>query len=163
MLYSPQLANAPRADLDLSLFWSVVLLLSIGLVMVYSSSIAMSEAEKMTGYRMYYFLQRHAIYLTLGAVVAFVAFQIPVAIWQKFSPALFIVGGLLLVLVLIPGIGKEVNGSLRWIGVGSINIQVSELAKLFTLVYVADYLRRRGAELQTADFRTSALAVALRR
>ena len=89
MLYSP---TANRAEIDLSLFWSVVLLLSIGLVMVYSASIAMAEAEKMTGYRTYYFLQRHAIYLMLGTAVAFVVFQIPVSLWQKFAPALFIIG-----------------------------------------------------------------------
>ena len=158
MLYSPQFANAPRADLDLSLFWSVVLLLSIGLVMVYSSSIAMSEAEKMTGYRMYYFLQRHAIYLTLGAVVAFVAFQIPVAIWQKFSPALFIIGGLLLVLVLIPGIGKEVNGSRRWISLGFMTMQPSELMKFFAVLYAADYTVRKAAFMH--DFKKGFLPMA---
>jgi cell division protein FtsW len=144
-MYSPQLANAPRAELDMSLFWSVVLLLSIGLVMVYSSSIAMSEAEKMTGYRMYYFLQRHAIYLLLGTAVAFGAFQIPVATWQKFSPALFIIGGFLLVLVLIPGIGKEVNGSRRWISLGFMTMQPSELMKFFAVLYAADYTVRKAA------------------
>jgi cell division protein FtsW len=151
MMYSPQLANAPRADLDMPLFWSVVLLLSIGLVMVYSSSIAMSEAEKMTGYRMYYFLQRHAIYLLLGAAVAFVAFQIPMATWQKFSPALFIMGGFLLVLVLIPGIGKEVNGSRRWISLGFMTMQPSELMKFFAVLYAADYTVRKAAFMH--DFR----------
>jgi cell division protein FtsW len=142
MLYSP---TAPRAELDLSLFWSVVLLLSIGLVMVYSASIAMSEAEKMTGYRTYYFLQRHAIYLVVGVFAAFVAFQIPVAIWQKFAPALFILGGFLLVIVLIPGIGKEVNGSRRWISLGFMTMQPSELMKFFAVLYAADYTVRKAA------------------
>ena len=142
MLYSPAL---PRAELDLSLFWSVVLLLALGLVMVYSASIAMSEAEKMTGYRMHYFLMRHSISLLVGVVAAFVAFQIPIALWQKFAPALFILGGFLLVIVLIPGIGREVNGSRRWISLGIITMQPSELMKFFAVLYAADYTVRKAA------------------
>ena len=142
MLYSPATA---RAELDLTLFWSVVLLLSLGLVMVYSASIAMSEAEKLTGYRMHYFLMRHSIYLLLGLVAAFIAFQIPIALWQKFAPALFIIGGFLLVIVLIPGIGREVNGSRRWIPLGLMTMQPSELMKFFAVLYAADYTVRKAA------------------
>ena len=142
MLYSPA---SPRAEMDLSLFWSVVLLLALGLVMVYSASIAMSEAEKMTGYRMHYFLMRHAIYLVLAVIAAFIAFQIPIALWQKFAPALFIIGGFLLVIVLIPGIGREVNGSRRWISLGITTMQPSELMKFFAVLYAADYTVRKAA------------------
>ncbi len=142
MLYSPTL---PRAELDMTLFWSVVLLLSLGLVMVYSSSIAMSEAEKMTGYRMHYFLMRHAIYLLVGVVAAFVAFQMPIALWQRLALPLFIVGGLMLVLVLIPGVGREVNGSRRWISLGFMTMQPSELMKFFVVLYAADYTVRKAA------------------
>ncbi len=142
MLYSPA---APRAELDLTLFWSVALLLSIGLVMVYSASIAMSEAEKMTGYRMHYFLMRHSVYLAIGIAAAFAAFQIPVALWQKFAPALFIIGGFLLVIVLIPGIGREVNGSRRWLSFGIATMQPSELMKFFAVLYAADYTVRKAA------------------
>ena len=142
MLYSPA---APRAELDMTLFWSVVLLLSLGLVMVYSASIAMSEAEKMTGYRMHYFLMRHAIYLVLGIVVAFVTFQIPIALWQRLALPLFILGGFLLVVVLIPGIGREVNGSRRWISLGFMTMQPSELMKFFVVLYAADYTVRKAA------------------
>ncbi len=155
MLYSP---GAPRTEIDLSLFWSVILLLSIGLVMVYSSSIAMAEAEKMTGYRMYYFLQRHAIYLVLGVTAAFVAFQVPIAIWQKFAPALFIIGGFLLVIVLIPGIGREVNGSRRWISLGFMTMQPSELMKFFAVLYAADYTVRKAAFMH--DFKKGFLPMA---
>ena len=142
MLYSPA---SPRAEMDMSLFWSVVLLLALGLVMVYSASIAMSEAEKMTGYRMHYFLMRHAIYLVLAAITAFIAFQIPIALWQKFAPALFIIGGFLLVIVLIPGVGREVNGSRRWISFGFTTMQPSELMKFFAVLYAADYTVRKAA------------------
>ncbi|MBL0121420.1 MAG: putative lipid II flippase FtsW [Betaproteobacteria bacterium] len=142
MLYSPA---SPRAELDLSLFWSVVLLLSIGLVMVYSASIAMAEAEKMSGYRMSYFLIRHAIYLALGVVAAFIAFQVPVSMWQKFAPLLFVVGVMLLVIVLIPGLGRKVNGSQRWISLGFMTMQPSELMKFFAVLYAADYTVRKAA------------------
>ena len=142
MLYSP---TAPRAELDMTLFWSVALLLSLGLVMVYSSSIAMAEAEKLTGYRMHYYLVRHAIFVVIGVVVAFVTFQIPIALWQRLALPLFILGGLLLVLVLIPGIGREVNGSRRWINIGFIGMQPSELMKFFVVLYAADYTVRKAA------------------
>ena len=142
MLYNP---SGPRAQLDLSLFWSVILLLAIGLVMVYSASIAMAEAEKLAGYRTHYFLMRHAIYLAIGIVAAMVAFQIPLAMWQRIAPWLFIGGCLLLVLVLIPGVGREVNGSRRWIPLGIMTMQPSEAMKLFTVLYAADYTVRTAA------------------
>ena len=142
MLYSPA---APRAELDLSIFWSVLLLLAVGLVMVYSSSIAMAEAEKMTGFRSHYFLMRHAVFLVVGVVAACVAFQIPMATWQRMAPWLFIAGGFLLVLVLIPGIGRDVNGSRRWISLGIATMQPSELMKLLVVLYAADYTVRKAA------------------
>ena len=134
-----------RTPVDLMLFWSVVLLLSIGFVMVYSASIAMSEAEKMTGYRATYFMTRHGIYLLVGLAAAIIAFQIPMAMWQRAAPFLFMAGGLLLVLVLIPGIGREVNGSRRWINLGFMTMQPSELMKLLTVIYAADYTVRKAA------------------
>ena len=148
MLYSP---TTPRAELDMTLFWSVALLLSLGVVMVYSSSIAMAEAEKLTGYRMHYYLMRHAIFVVIGVVMAFVTFQIPIMLWQRLALPLFILGGLLLVLVLIPGIGREVNGSRRWINIGFIGMQPSELMKFFVVLYAADYTVRKAAFMN--DFR----------
>jgi len=107
------LPREPRAmlDYDVSLAWSTLLLLALGLVMVYSASIAMAEASAHTGYRAWYFLARHAAFLAVGLAAAFVAFQVPVKVWQRGAIWLFIGGALLLVLVLIPGIGKSVNGS----------------------------------------------------
>jgi cell division protein FtsW len=136
---------ATHAPIDLLLFWSVVLLISIGFVMVYSASIATSEAEKMTGYRATYFMTRHGIYLLVGITAAIAVFQIPMTLWQRTAPFLFMTGGLLLVLVLIPGIGKQVNGSWRWINLGFMTMQPSELMKLFTVVYAADYTVRKAA------------------
>ena len=92
-------------------------LLAIGLVMVYSASIATAEAMAYTGYRPWYFLARHAVFVAVGLVAALVAFQVPVKVWQRLAPFLFIAGAALLVAVLVPGIGRAVNGSsagCRW-------------------------------------------------
>jgi cell division protein FtsW len=136
---------ASRAPVDLVLFWSVLLLLSIGFVMVYSASIMTAETMKATGYRGTYFMMRHAVYLFVGVTAAIVVFQIPMALWQRAAPFLFMAGGLLLVLVLIPGIGNVVNGSRRWINLGFMTMQPSELMKLFTVIYAADYTVRKAA------------------
>jgi cell division protein FtsW len=122
------------------------------------TSASMPIAHRETG-QPFYFLIRQGTFVLIGLFAASVIFQIPLARWRQASPLLLMAAMGLLVLVLIPGIGKEVNGSLRWIRIGPINIQVSEIAKLFTLIYVADYLKRHGEELQTADFRISALAL----
>jgi cell division protein FtsW len=144
-LFASPDTNRPRTAIDMTLLWCVVLMLAIGFVMVYSASIAMSEAEKMTGYRSTYFMMRHAIYLVIGVVGALVVFQIPMQLWQRAAPFLFMAGGLLLVLVLIPGIGREVNGSRRWINLGFMTMQPSEVMKLLTVLYAADYTVRKAA------------------
>jgi cell division protein FtsW len=132
---------------DASLGWATLLLLAFGLVMVYSASIAMAEASAHTGYRAWYFLARHAVFLVLGLVAAFFAFQVPTKFWQRGAPYLFIAGALLLVLVLIPGIGKSVNGSKRWLSLAVLNIQPSEFMKLAAVLYAASYAVRKGAFL----------------
>jgi cell division protein FtsW len=132
---------------DASLAWAVLILLAIGLVMVYSSSIAMAEASPFTGYRPWYFLARHAMFLAAGLVAALVAFQIPLRAWQKLAPWLFIAGAVLLVLVLVPHVGKSVNGSRRWISLAVINVQPSEFMKLAVVLYAASYAVRRAAFL----------------
>src|SRR5487761_2366899 len=111
------LPRNPRAMLtyDVSLAWTVLLLLAFGLVMVYSASIATAEASARTGYHPWYFLVRHAVFLAIGLAVAFFAFQVPVKVWESAAAWLFIGGALLLVLVLVPGIGRAVNGSRRWL------------------------------------------------
>jgi len=135
------------AAYDASLTWAALLLLAIGLVMVYSSSIAMAEASAHTGYRAWYFLARHAIFLAVGLAAAVVAFQVPMRAWQKLAPWLFIAGAVLLVLVLVPGIGKSVNGSRRWLSLAVINVQPSEFMKLAVVLYAASYAMRRAAFL----------------
>ncbi len=133
-----------------------VLLLLLGLLMVTSASMPIADARMG---QPFYFLLRQGAYALVGLLAAGLVFQIPMTRWRRAGPLLLLAAFGLLVLVLVPGIGKEVNGSMRWIVVGPINVQASELAKLFALVYVAAYLKRHGEELRTADFRTSALAL----
>jgi cell division protein FtsW len=143
------LAAAPRETramltFDTTLAWSSLLLLAIGLVMVYSASIATAEAMAYTGYRPWYFLLRHAVFVTVGLSVAFVAFQIPVKVWMRLAPWLFVFGALLLVAVLVPGVGKAVNGSRRWLPLFIANVQPSEFMKLFVVLYAAGYAVRKA-------------------
>ncbi len=137
------------ASYDQSLLWAVLLLLGFGLVMVYSASIALAEADKMTGHQTTYYLVRHAIYLVIGGLAGLIAFQLPTRVWQQGAPFLFLVGLALLVLVLIPGIGREVNGSRRWIPLVVATLQPSEFMKLFAAMYVADYTVRKAAYMSS--------------
>jgi len=134
---------------DQGLLWVTLLLLGFGLVMVYSASITLAEADKATGHQSTYFLLRHAIYLVIALMSGLVAFQVPTHYWQKVAPYLFLCGLALLVLVLVPGIGREVNGSRRWIPLLVANLQPSELMKLFAAMYVADYTVRKAAFLDS--------------
>jgi cell division protein FtsW len=148
MLYNPARRDS---SFDQGLIWSAMLLASIGLVMVYSASIAMAEAERFTGFRPSYFLVRHTIYMSIGLAFAIALFRVPVWLWQKASPWLFLAGVAMLVAVLIPGLGREVNGSRRWIPLGIATFQPSELMKLFVVLYAADYTVRKAAFMD--DFR----------
>jgi cell division protein FtsW len=135
--------NAPVYDRGL--LWAVLILLGIGLVMVFSASIAIAESEKAVGYNSHYYLVRQAIFLIVSFAAAFVAFQIPMSWWQKMAPVLFLGGLVLLILVLIPGIGRVVGGSRRWLSLFVINLQPSEFMKLLAAIYVADYTVRKAS------------------
>ena len=140
--------HPPRAavvEYDRALLWLVTALLAIGLVMVYSASIATAEASQYTAHQASYYLVRHGIFIVIGLLCALAASQVPLQTWQKYAPWLFICGVILLLLVLIPGIGKSVNGSRRWLPLLLINLQPSELMKFFAVIYAADYAVRKGA------------------
>ncbi|MDP3423848.1 MAG: putative lipid II flippase FtsW [Burkholderiaceae bacterium] len=128
---------------DQALVWVVVGLLLWSTVMVYSASIALPDNPKFARYEPLHFVLRHGISIALGAMVAWVVFQVPVKNWERAAPLLFAVALLLLIVVLIPFIGKGVNGARRWISLGIMNFQPSELAKLAVLIYAADYMVRR--------------------
>ncbi|MEQ1674226.1 MAG: FtsW/RodA/SpoVE family cell cycle protein, partial [Candidatus Nitrotoga sp.] len=129
---------------DAMLLWIVLVLLAWGLVMVYSASIATAEASRFTGYRAEYYLMRHGFFILVGVIAGIAAFQISMEEWQKLAPYLFAFGVLLLALVLIPGVGREVNGSRRWLSLLGINLQPSELMKLFAVLYASQYAVRKG-------------------
>ncbi|MFC4622844.1 putative lipid II flippase FtsW [Comamonas nitrativorans] len=129
--------------LDQSLIWVVIGLLAWGLVMVYSASIAMADNPRFGKILPYHFAMRHAISLGVGFVAALLAFQIPMERWEKMAPRIFLLALVLLVIVLIPHVGVSVNGSRRWLSLGVMNFQPSELAKFAVLLYAADYMVRR--------------------
>jgi cell division protein FtsW len=133
----------PAARLRPGLVWVVVALLAFGLVMVYSASIAMPDNPKFARYAHTHFLTRHTLSLVMAFVVALLAFQMPVATWEKVAPWLFVVSLVLLMAVLIPHVGKGVNGARRWISLGVMNFQPSELAKFAVVLYAADYMVRK--------------------
>ncbi len=130
---------------DMVLLYVTLALLGLGLVMVMSASIPI--AEKQLG-RPFAFFQKQAVYVMIGLFAAYVVSRIPVRQWQNAGPILLLLGFILLVAVLIPGVGKEVNGSMRWLPLGFINLQVSELVKLIVFIYLAGYLVRRGDEIR---------------
>ena len=134
-------------EYDAMLLWPALALLMLGLVMVYSASIATAEGSKFTGYQSAYFLVRHSVFLAVGLIAAAVAFQVPLRFWQKVAPWLFLLGIVLLILVLIPHVGRAVNGSQRWLSLGPVNLQPSELMKLFAVLYAADYTSRKLADM----------------
>ena len=132
-----------QLGIDQGLLWSMVLLLLWGLVMVYSASIAMPDNPRFANYKPTHFLIRHVFALLMGTMASVVAFQIPVRLWEKWARWLFLGALFLLIIVLVPGIGKGVNGARRWIGLGFMNFQPSEFAKLAMALYAADYIRRK--------------------
>ena len=128
---------------DKPLLWAIITLLIWGLIMVYSASIALPDNPRFAKYAHTHFLMRHMFSLVIAVSVGMLAFQIPVSTWEKVAPWLFVVSLLLLIAVLVPGIGKVINGARRWISLGLMNFQPSELAKFAVLLYAADYMVRK--------------------
>ncbi len=123
----------------------VICLLCIGVVMTGSASIGISDKEMN---QPLYYLIRQIIYVGVGLLLAFCALQVRLSIWKKSGPYLLVGAIMLLILVVIPGIGLQINGSARWINLGVVNLQPSEFAKLFFVIYLAGYLERRKEEIR---------------
>jgi len=140
------LSNSTQSQLffDKTLLAVVIILIAIGMIMVTSSS--MYYAQNIFNGHSFHFVNRHIIYLVISFFAATLVLTQPVIRWQKYGPYLLVAGILLLVIVLFAG--KSVNGSRRWLGVGPLTFQVSEVVKLFVVVYLAGYLVRRTDEIQ---------------
>ncbi|SNS21740.1 cell division-specific peptidoglycan biosynthesis regulator FtsW [Noviherbaspirillum humi] len=138
-----QVQRSRMMEYDQPLVWVVVLLMLFGMVMVYSASIALPDSPKYAAYRNSHFLVRQAAFIGTSLVAGLVAFRIPVKTWQRWAPYLFVGTLVLLVLVLVPGIGKGVNGAKRWLSFKVFNLQPSEMMKLFVVLYAADYTVRK--------------------
>ncbi len=150
-------------DYDQLLVWAILSLALIGLVMVYSASITLADGPKYANYSSNHFLVRHLISLGIATFVGFWVFKIPVKTWDKLAPYLFVFTILLLIAVLIPGVGKGVNGARRWIPLGPMNFQPSELMKFAVIIFAASYTVQRQEHLQSfvKGFVPMGLAVAL--
>jgi len=133
-------------DMDTVLLVAAIALLSLGLVMVASSSISVADRNFSNPF---YYFERQLVFVVIGVVSALIVFNMRLVQWEKSGVALLMFALFLLLLVLVPGIGKTVNGSTRWLPIGIFNLQVSELVKLFLVVYVAGYLVRHGDAVRT--------------
>ena len=129
---------------DRVLLFVTISLLTLGLVMVASASITIADSE--LSIPLYYF-DRQVIFAMASLVMALGVVSIPLFIWKRYTPQLLILGFILLILVLIPGVGREVNGSSRWLPLGLINVQVAEMVKLFAILYIANFLQRHYIHL----------------
>ncbi|MBC3906831.1 MAG: putative lipid II flippase FtsW [Undibacterium umbellatum] len=136
-------SRSKMMDYDQHLVWVTVILMLFGMVMVYSASISLPDSPKYANYKNSHFLMRQAMFVVVSLTAGAIVFRIPVAILQKYAPYLFVATLVLLVAVLIPGLGKGVNGAKRWLSFKGLNLQPSELMKLFMVLYAADYTVRK--------------------
>lgn len=134
----------PLPEMDWALLATVLGLMSFGFVMVASASMTVAEVRYADPF---HFVLRHAIAIGLGTLLGLIAFAIPLKAWERLGPLLFLLGIGLLVLVLVPGVGRSANGATRWIPLGPLNLQSSELMKLFAVIYIAGYLVRRREDV----------------
>ncbi len=135
--------RSKMTEYDQPLVWVVLLLMLFGMVMVYSASISLPDSPKYASYRNSHFLIRQASFISLALVAGLLAFRVRIETWQRLAPYLFVGTLVLLVLVLVPGLGKGVNGARRWLSFKVFNLQPSELMKLFVVLYAADYTVRK--------------------
>ena len=137
--------------LDVWVLLPALLLLSFGIVMVGSASIAIAEGQ---GASTYHYLLRHLVFIAAGVSLALMLKVIPMAFLERISRPMLTLSILLLLIVLVPGIGHTVNGSTRWIRLGLVNFQVVEAVKLMVIVYLAGYLARKAQLVQSRFFDT---------
>jgi cell division protein FtsW len=132
-------------EYDQPLVWVVILMMLFGMVMVYSASIALPDSPKFAylAGKNNYFLVRQAMFIAISMVAGLFVFRIPVATWQRFAPLMFVATLVLLALVLVPGVGTSVNGARRWLSLKVFNLQPSEIMKVVSVLYAADFTVRK--------------------
>jgi cell division protein FtsW len=143
---APRRIMTPPPPYDRWFIFTVLSLIGLGLLMVASASIVVSDQQ---WHQPFYFLYKQLIFLVFGIVLGSIVVQFEISFWEKSGGVILIGSVLLLALVLFPGIGHSVNGSMRWIGLGFIGMQVSELAKFAVVIYMAGYLLRFNQEIKT--------------
>ena len=143
--YPSPIITGRGIDLDFPMLAGCLALLGLGLIMIASASTEVAAAQ--SGSPLYYMI-RHLIYVVLGLGACVITMMIPIATWQRLGWLMLLGAFGLLVMVIIPGIGREVNGSMRWIGFSFFNVQPSEIAKVFVVIYLAGYLVRRQKEVR---------------
>lgn len=147
-----------EARVDVPIIFSAIMLIVIGIIMVYSASIAFATHDANLQ-NPYYYVMRHTMYLLVSTIAGGIAFYTPTSFWRKYAVKIAVFIILLLVAVLIPHVGRAVNGAKRWIGIGLLNVQPSEFAKLGMAIYLSDYVC--GKTLSIKNFRSDLLPVLL--
>lgn len=148
-------------EYDQPLVWVTSLLLLLGMVMVYSASVGLPDSPKYANYKNYHFLMRQAMFIGAGVFFGVFAFRVRVEQWERWTPYLFVGALGLMILVLIPGIGKGVNGARRWIGFGGFSLQPSEIMKLMMVFYAADFTVRKQQYMHSLSKGFFPMAVAV--
>ena len=143
--YPSPLISGRGVDVDFPMLAGCLALLGLGLVMITSAS---SEVAAVNSGNTLYMMTRHLIYMVIGIFACGLTMMVPVATWQRLGWMMLLGAFGLLIMVLVPGIGREVNGSMRWIGFGMFNVQPSEIAKVFVVIFLAGYLIRRQQEVR---------------
>jgi cell division protein FtsW len=141
---SVRMPGRARLVLDPVVIGITAALLLLGLVMVTSASVTLAARDGDP----FFFLERQLLFAIVGAACAAVAVRVPTAVWERLSVPLLITAFVMLVLVLVPGIGHDVNGSRRWLRVAGLNFQASEAARVFLLLYLCSYIVRREQEVR---------------
>jgi cell division protein FtsW len=154
-------ASQRVSGIDQAMVWVVLSLIALGLVMVYSASVALPDNPKFARYAPTHFLSRHALALAIAFVASLAVLQVPVRVWERWAPWVFVASLVLLVIVLVPFIGKGVNGARRWIPLGVMNFQPSELAKLGIALYAASYMVRKMDTRENFFHAVTPMAIAL--
>ena len=130
-------------EMDQALIWVAACLLALGLVMVFSATIALPDSPRFAHLSPYNFLLGQLKWMVIGLIAAALAFQVPMLWWERYSSWIFVVMLALLIAVLLPGVGVVYNNARRWINFGAFTFQPAELLKVVTPLYVAGYMVRR--------------------